>query len=577
MSGGILFDCLSGQEPASSWYFWRSGKLTNQLCTLGLGLFQWVGLSPRLAEGLWQLLLLALLLWTWKRMQARIEASPGAALLLLLPFMGQVLHMGFYNFLAGVHLGILAWTFRRPGWKNPRSDLLFLLALYAHPLGAASYLGLCAFDAFWQRSLTDLASLLPHALLFAWVSSGNTGGKMGGAPTDWPDIFGRTWIPYKEDALFSQSQVLILILGLVLLGVLLVGLSRTWSELSRSARKRRLALLVAAALPMLASGFSPDMYGAATHLRIRAAYLAWVLLLLALAPGTRTSIRLLTWARQGLILLLVLFNFAADRTLAQELQSFLDSMPKPAERATVLAGYDLYQAEVWPLGERLLPSEEIQIRHNSILDLQSRLAFDPWQHILDRWAHEEGALSLNDHQALYAHSPLGHRKPPSMSWREGIDYKCSQLPLDELVGAADFILLAYLEPDWIDSATERIPKGLVPVEKGPDWILFAGGGDPTPPARMATPFFSRPLVRWPVPWPIAAQLQDRRVQVAEPYAALDAWFPFQAFVLDFAGKSFRRARPDEIQPTEGIYDARGGFRFEHLERPTRGQLFLLPR
>lgn len=570
MSGGILFDCLSEREPASSYYFWRSGKLTNQLCTLGLGLLQEAGLGPRLAEGLWHLLLLALLVWTWKRMIARVQAVPSSALLLLLPFMGQVLHMGFYNFLAGVHLGLLAWTFRRPGFKNPWSDLLFVLALYAHPLGAACYLGLCVFDVLIDRRFQDLWTLLPHTLVFFWVSSGNTGGKMGRTPFDFPDLLGHTWV--------SVTDRTAMLLSLPLLVLLVLALRRGWARLGPAGRRRRIQLLIAASIPMLASGIFPDLFGAATHLRIRAAYLAWVLLLLALAPIRRSEARPLLWLRQALVLALLGFNFAADRSQAQELQAFLDRMPRPVARSTVLAGYDLYQAEVLPLMGGLQSFEPLQLRHNSILDLQSRLESNPWFHILDRWAHEEGLISLNDHQAMYAHSPLGHRKAPGQSWREGLEYKCSQLPLDQLVGAADVILFAHLEQDWSKLARPRLPRDLTVQAQGEDWVSFASAGDSRPETRLASPFFASELSRLPVAWPIPRTEAGTRVHIGvKHFAEANAWFPFRVFVLDFEAKTFRPATKDEIWPTEGAYDGSATATFERIGTPAMGQLYLLPR
>jgi len=335
---------------------------------------------------------------------------------------------------------------------------------------------------------------------------------------------------------------------------------------------------MAASIPLLASGVFPDLFGAATHLRIRAAYLAWILILLALAPIRRAEGRPLLWLRQGLILALLGLNFASDRSQAQELQGFLDRMPQPRANATVLAGYDLYQAEVLPLMGGLNSLEPLQFRHNSILDLQSRFETNPWFHILDRWAHEEGAISLNNHQALYSHSPLGHRKAPSLSWREGLEYKCSQLPLDQLAGAADLLLFAHLQKDWLRLTQPRVPKTLSVEDEGEGWVLFSNSGDASPEARLTRPFFSQDLERLPVAWPISKSDTNNRIQVGvEAFALANAFFAYRAFVLDFEGKTFRPARKAEIWPTIGRYDGTASAQFEWIERPTTGQLYLLPR
>ena len=569
MSGGILYDCIADREPASSYYFWRSGKLTNQLCTLGLGLFGELGLGPRVAEGLWHLLLLGLLVWVWSRMLGRIEATTGSVLLVLLPFMGQVLHMGFYNFLAGVHLGMLAWTFRRPGWRNPACDLLFLLAVYAHPLGAATFLGLCGWDALIQRRWKDLPTLAPHAALFLWVSMGNTGGKMIPTPIDVPDLFGATWVPFKIDILLFVRLPLLLLLLLVL--------KQGWASLSTAARSRRLQLLVAGMVPLLATGFVPEIFGTATHLRIRAAYLGWILVLMTLAPMALPGGRWLLGAVQALVLGLLATTFVADRQLADELETWMTDVAVPTRGATVLAGYDQYQSDFWPRVQGLLPVGDVPLPRNRILDIQSRLHFDPWLHIPDRWAHEHGALGLNDHQALYAHSPLGHRNPPSMSWREGIEYKCSQVSLEDLAGAARQILLSHLDPDWLKHAEARIPKSLRIVGQGRDWVLFESLGPRDPESRLARPFFTDELKNWPVPWPILAHPTDGRIQCEPPFDKLNALRPFEAYVLDPDAGQFRLAGPGDIAPQVGIYDAQGGFLFESLSVPTRGQLVLMPR
>jgi len=246
--------------------------------------------------------------------------------------------------------------------------------------------------------------------------------------------------------------------------------------------------------------------------------------------------------------------------------------------ATVLTGYDVYQAEVLPLLGHLRPVEPLDLRHNSLLDIESRLPFNPWMHVLDRWAHEGGWISLNDHQALYDHSPLGHRGPPKKSWREGLDYKCSQLPLDELAGAADRILFAHLQPDWLRSARPRLQGGLAVDTSGEDWVLFSGGGDPSPKARLSTPFYTQELTRQPAPWAIPSHIVDNRVQVdIEAFAKANAWSAFRVFLLDLEAQTFRRASEDEVRPTMGIYDGKASFRFEKLERPAKGQLYMLPR
>jgi len=568
LTGRILFDLFQGTGGAQAFYVWRAGQWTNQLCTFVLGGLQSLGLSPGLSEGLFQCGVLALFLLAGGSLLRRAGAAPEAGLLLLLPFMGRVLHLGFYNFLASLALGLAAWTSRRPGFWSPLSDLCFLFSLYAHPLGPLAYLGLRLFDLCAGRRFRELPVLIPHALLFVLAARENLGGSILPGPGAAPDLLGAQWTLVR-----GGEWVLVRVLLLLLL---VARLFRTWSDLPAPARRTRIRLFLLAILPMLATGLFPDLSEEAIGFRARAAVFAWVLLLCALAPAGGGGLGLLRPAAVACVLILVAGNFRRDLALSRDQRDQLRSWPAVPAGSTVLAGFDLYDPESWLLQAGYVAVPPRTYRPRSLARTQGPLTFNPWIHLPDRWILERGALAVADHQSFFPQSPLAHRNPPDRSWRSALAFKGGHLPLEECAGAAERIFLANLPPAWFEAARLRLPPTLTVEAKGPDWILLRSEASP-PERRLESPFFTKPLTKLPLPLPVPRTFGGGKLGAPGPVAAGNALFPFRAFVSDERTRTFRAATARDLDPPEGVWNREGAFRFRSARPPAAGELWILPR
>ncbi|PIE23031.1 MAG: hypothetical protein CSA62_09065 [Planctomycetota bacterium] len=577
LTGSLIFDLWQGEAPATEFYSWRSLQLTNQLCNITLGALLSLGLSVRVAEAVFHLLLLALLVAAWRPLLRRVGASPWALALVLLPFMGRVLHMGFYNFLLSVHLGLLAWTLRRPGPRNLRSDALFLMCLYAHPLGAASFLGLAGFERLLglrrRQGWREILWLLPHALLLASIWSGNASGGMASYLTEWPDFFGATWIAYRDLPVPGPALLALrvaLVLGLV------VGVVLGWRTLGVSSKRCRVFLLLAATPALLGSGLFPDSVGEGDNVRIRAAYFCWILLLPALAPPLLSAS--LRWLEQVVLLLaitLFLTQAVADHRLATEQSQFLEQLPRPAAGQTLLMGHDVYNPpeQLGHLGLQAL--EPYPERGGALIAPARRPYFRPWLHLLDRWALEHELLSLMNHQAFYTHSPILHQQSPGHLARMAVEYCCSQVPLEPLAGAADLLLFANLPSGWLERERGRVPSSLLVKDSGSDWVLFAAAEAASAKKRLEAGFYHGKMPAMPVPpWPVTKAPASPRIEVLPKLRSSYAGRYFRAYLVDSKAKSFRSVKKTEFAPASGRFDAKGGTRVDRCELPP-GHIFLL--
>ncbi|MEZ5988158.1 MAG: hypothetical protein R3F30_03370 [Planctomycetota bacterium] len=597
-TGSMWWDCLLGRGPASLVYELHAGMATNVLSNLLLGGLQCVGLGPRLTEALFVLLLLALLVAAWRPLLRRAGAPPWAVALVLLPFGGQVLAMGFYNFMLGVHLGLLGFALRGDRAFRPAGDALFVLALLAHPLGAATWLGLVGGRALlralpgpWavggpvepRRQARVLVALLPHLLLLYWVTKvsagevvpdlGTTVGPDVEFARQWPDLLGAAFVPLRGEPALPG-----LLLRVALLALLAGRLVTCWRALPGDARRARLELALLALPPLVLSGLAPPILGPATHLRERAAYLAWLLLLPALAPvpaGGRVPRPVaggVLVAGLGIPALVLPALFA----LARLQQDLLDRLPVPRRGAIVLAGFDQMTRDsllrvMQPGGVVAEPVVPRDYRRYSVAWNRARLTFEPWLHLGYRWAHEGGAVNLNNHQAWYPHSPIRYRDPrdrPSLEFRNLLEYAARFFPVAAAGGLCDELLLMNLPEDWPTWLEPRLGASWRIDGRGPTFARLVAVDPPGVP-------HGHPLLQGAIPHgaaPVPVRPNQGPTIDAGPARAHRR---FAAFLVAPDLRRFEDAPPDLVAPPEGRFDADGRFRFTRLAPPATGQGFLV--
>ncbi|GEM_PF-3754812 len=567
LTGQTLMDCFQGIQPTSSLYAWKVGQGTNQLSSFLLGFFLLLGMRPHEAESLFQLILLFLLLETGRRLLEKLRASPATLFLLLLPFAGRVLHWGFYNFMLSVFLGILAWTLRKPRARNLASDLCFLLALYAHPLGALTFFGLVTLSPLGPQSLKRFLFILPHLLLFLWVSMGNLGGKpLLGYKPGFPQILGQLWILEKDSPLRLLS-------GIFLLSLLLVSVLQ-WKSFEPLVQTRRKRFLLGGLFLLLLTSLAPDKMHLVVELRLRAGFLGWILLLFALAPPSRIHPRTLAWILYGSATALLAFAMRVDHRLETQLKKELKALPPIQTHQSVLTGFHLYEPQTLLLVQGFHPEKSLSPQPGRLLSIEKEFPFNPWLHILDRWALQHGAVSVANHQSLYPHSPLKRSFPFHRSWQDLLEYNCGLAPLEQLKGAARYILFANLDSDWLQYARPRIPKAFRIASSGRDWVLLKERDwRPT----LSSPFFKNPVSKVPLPYVLPKDFSGGILELPQVLASKNADFPFQVFCLDSLRKTYRSPSPSEIQPNHGRFDGKGKTAFQGVHPKNKQRFILVPR
>lgn len=597
LHGSTLVSWILGDASARALFELQDGLFTNWTAAVVLGDLQvLLGLSPAWAERLWLTLLVAVWVDAFARLRARLGTSHLVPWLVLLLFQGRLAHMGFWNFLVAVGLGLWAWsvdrpalgggsdgagTIKRPWRPTVAASVAFLLALVSHPFGALLYLALVATENLlahgWQ-SWRRLVYFIPHGLL----TLATLGGSVGGAPhwprPEWPDLLGRElgpWIHHWRPEAWPR----VVLIGLLVLWALASWRSGQSSDAApdrqRRLQRRTLAFLAVGALGL--ASFGPEALGSGSVIRGRFTFLAWTLILLALPLGAlaaRTPSR-----ATGMLPRLTAVALAValvpptlhSRSVAKAQDELLASLPAlDALSPSASDSSGAWVAATWD-AESYDRAAEAQGASLGTRDL----LYQPFVHLGDRWIAAHHAFNPLSYPMHTGHFPVAAKHRFSTPFLEAVKWRPFRVPWESLAPDLDAFLLLTPPPDVEHGLVARSSDSWTAIHgsiDAPSQVVLFASQSPRPRAERTPQQWPTDALVPPRPVPLDPRLPSRGL--ALPVGPDYAHWRWRAFLRLEDGR-FVPAPESAIQPTAGRFDGRGVVTVERWSAPDPPQLLVL--
>lgn len=568
LTGQLFFDTLLGRQPEPTFYEVNTTLFTNLPTTFCLGLLQEIGFSELWAERLWLFAIGALLFTAFQVVSRRNRQPAIVGILLLLLLESRIMHMGFWNFLLGVALGSLGYSCRKQGRMGMAGDVFFVLAVACHPMGGQFFLGLVLVETALARAPKRLLRILPHLFVLWLTTPAGAVGEITWQSFGFPDLF------FSELDAMVGAGVLDVASRVGIVVVLLLWLIKSKAVKAHSEQDR--TVLYSGVLLLIASSFVPVVVGDSSDIPERFLFLAafCVFPALPLGPAPPYS-RLATVLLPFLVVIQLWPTLSYTCEVAAQQDRELSLLPRAEENRSYFLGCDAYDVNFYPviLGSR--PRHEIQSSRFSLARISGQSRYNPWLHVLDRWAVRGKAIHLLSHQALYEHCLLQIRLEKKAArgqvW-EALKFYPRFLPFDALAGMAESCLLIHLPEDWQQTLLPRVTRSWEVEAHSERFVLLRSKLLSDGPAKNIRTGALAKLEIKPRPYVIAASGSD---VVVNTHVEL-AHFGWRAFVL-YPDMSYALAGREFVDPSEGYLDEEGRATLKRVKRPKNAVLILVPK